>query len=659
MKIFETLKFLFRVYRFSGFHDFLRTLKYRIISFSQRFLFFFIKMNLISGYPGLGKLRTLELSRINFFFLCYKDPERLRKALEKNCPSFLNSLFSLCEKFMMDEHDILGSGPVKFGKSYPWHEDFKSGYRWDPDTFFKDIKYGNVRGVDVKVPWELSRLQFLPPLSLAYILTGNEVFRDRIISLVEDWEKSNKPMRGVNWNCTMDVSIRLANLTFTFTNIIHSLDEKTLEKFLRLHLLHTKHIMRNLEWNPFYTSNHYMANICGLLISTLPFRDFPYYRNVFQFALKEYFNEILKQFREDGTNFESSSYYHCFVLEMVIYPLLFLKREGISLDGRILERLKKAVEFSFYLHSPDGEIVQVGDMDSGKFFSLTKRKRRNFYHLLSFGSHIFNVFFPFKDEEIFLFVPEENLEKRKMDEELKEYFVSFEEGNIHIFKNGEFYFVFLNPVQGTKGIGNHNHNDKLSFVIFFKGIEFFSDPGTFIYTPYPEYRNLFRSTSYHNTISVNDVEQCSFVDWSLFYLKDEAEVYSEARREGEGVFVFRGYHTGYRKIGIDQHFREIRLNVKERRVVIKDFLKGKKRIFKFKIHFILHPHVNVREEEDAVILEREGSFCQMKKNTSLKFRIEEAFYSPEYGVKLKSKKIVFEGYFQGETSVESELIFSG
>ncbi len=49
-----------------------------------------------------------------------------------------------------------------------WHIDFKSGYRWSEKTWFKDIRYGHKHGVDIKVPWELARMQHLPQMAIAY-----------------------------------------------------------------------------------------------------------------------------------------------------------------------------------------------------------------------------------------------------------------------------------------------------------------------------------------------------------------------------------------------------------------------------------------------------------------------------------------------------------
>ena len=54
-----------------------------------------------------------------------------------------------------------------------WQRDFKSGWRWSEHTWYGRIRYGHHAGVDIKVPWELARMQHLPQLALAYALARN------------------------------------------------------------------------------------------------------------------------------------------------------------------------------------------------------------------------------------------------------------------------------------------------------------------------------------------------------------------------------------------------------------------------------------------------------------------------------------------------------
>ena len=89
-----------------------------------------------------------------------------------------------------------------------WQLDFKSGYRWSNKEWYRKINYGNNRGADIKVPWELSRCSHFLTLGQAYFLTGDEKYTREYIYQVMDWIENNPVLFGVNWVCTMDVAIR-------------------------------------------------------------------------------------------------------------------------------------------------------------------------------------------------------------------------------------------------------------------------------------------------------------------------------------------------------------------------------------------------------------------------------------------------------------------
>ncbi|MBV9079822.1 MAG: hypothetical protein JO102_01745, partial [Elusimicrobia bacterium] len=136
--------------------------------------------------------------------------------------------------------DVLGSGPVDLeafrqrsdlrlypgttgaapseialASRIPWHFDFKAGVAWPPATFFSDVAWG-AAGVDIKVPWELSRCQHFVTLGQAYAITRDERFARAFSEQLEDWIRANPPKYGVNWACAMDVALRAANWLFAW-----------------------------------------------------------------------------------------------------------------------------------------------------------------------------------------------------------------------------------------------------------------------------------------------------------------------------------------------------------------------------------------------------------------------------------------------------------
>jgi len=328
-------------------------------------------------------------------------------------------------------HILSESSPQRPGRYIPidWHLDFKSGYRWREDTWYKDIKYGHLLGVDVKVPWELARMQHLPQLAWAYALAQLEIegfedperYKREFRNQVLDFISTNPPRWGVNWVCTMDVAIRVANWLMTydlFTSFGAQFDEEFDKVFVRSVFEHGVHIINNLEWGESLRSNHYLSDIVGLLFVAAYLPCTPETDAWLAFAVQELIKEVASQFYSDGGNFEASTSYHRLAAEMVVYATAFVLglpdeklqalknydhamikvKPGIKpsplphytlpaqgnnpkfKDGAskpespfppwYFERLEKMAEFTMHITKPNNHIPQIGDNDSGRFFKF-------------------------------------------------------------------------------------------------------------------------------------------------------------------------------------------------------------------------------------------------------------------------------------------------
>ncbi len=318
-----------------------------------------------------------------------------------------------------------------------WHLDFKSGYRWREDIWYKDIKYGHLLGVDIKVPWELARMQHLPQLAWAYALAQQKTedfdvpekyvreFRNQVL----DFISTNPPRWGVNWACTMDVSIRAANWLIAYDLFISfgtHFDVEFAEVLSRSIYEHGQHIIENLEWSTELRSNHYLSNIIGLLFVSVYLPCSSEVNAWLAFSVQELIKEVKNQFYEDGSNFEASTSYHRLSAEMVIYATALVlglseeKRQSLKdYDHNIIKgkpelssaplpsyslpnskdespfpawyftRLERMAEFSMHLTKCNGNIPQIGDNDSGRFLKLfpvfkrmTVGEARSCYHNL-------------------------------------------------------------------------------------------------------------------------------------------------------------------------------------------------------------------------------------------------------------------------------------
>ncbi len=292
--------------------------------------------------PEAGDTGTL-LTNGDWFFHrgFFLDPGARRRVVESvrvTHPAAIPATIESAEQICAHRFDLLGSGPTDLGPQIDWHRDFKSGFRWNPRVFSTRLRYGDVSGADVKVPWELSRFQHLATLGKAYWLTNDSRYATEFVAQLTHWMAENPPQFGVNWACTMDVAIRAFNWLWGYA-FFHDAPQVTpaFRRTLAGSLLaHGRYVRRNLERGADgITSNHYLANLVGLagLGFACPiFREAQAWRD---FSLAETFREIERQVHADGGDYESSIPYHRLVTEMFLAVAILCRRNRVAAAGRV------------------------------------------------------------------------------------------------------------------------------------------------------------------------------------------------------------------------------------------------------------------------------------------------------------------------------------
>ncbi|MBX6366436.1 MAG: hypothetical protein IRZ04_00565 [Rhodospirillales bacterium] len=254
-----------------------------------------------------------------------------------------------------------------------WQVDFRSGFIWGEKLWSNDIRVGAARWADVKVPWELARMQHLATLAWAYALARDgdrdaapaeaycRAFRNQIL----DFIATNPPRFGVNWMTAMDVAIRAANwvVAYDLFRVAGASFDEPFESVLKRSLLeHGRHILANLEKYPEGRGNHYLADIAGLLFIATALGE----RRWLEFGERELLAETRYQFGEDGGNFEASTCYHRLSAEMVAFATALRRIR----DPDHLDRIAAMAEFTRWITKPNGRVPQIGDNDSGRFLKL-------------------------------------------------------------------------------------------------------------------------------------------------------------------------------------------------------------------------------------------------------------------------------------------------
>lgn len=490
-----------------------------------------------------------------------------------------------------------------------WFLDPQSNVTYSKGTWYRTAKNTNVQSADVKYPWELSRFQHFTLIGEAYKLTKDEIYAQEFKDQVTDWINANPPKLGINWACTMEVGIRIANWIVGLMYFIESdcIDNEFLGLFYNSAITHGDHIYNNLENLQVYTSNHYTANLAGLFILSIFLPESSKSKRWKKFSLKELEKEIDAQTLDSGWQYESSTAYHRLVTEMFLYSYIFGKNTGVSFSASFIIKLQNMINVMECVSKTDGKLPQIGDNDSGRFL-------------------VFNLDKKYDDLCINYILETAKQHKELVNDKLQSNFTFYHDAGRFIWKNNSMYLLFLAGPKGQGGNGGHAHNDVLSYELNIGGQDIFIDPGTYTYTLKPEMRNFFRSVKNHNTLYWENIEPCS-LEKGLFTLKEEGNLIIESEQIEESSQTVIGLYKYHGRF----HRRSVTVDSSKKQIVIKDNCSHNNAI----LSFVLFPGLEFQIRSTSIIFE--GIKVEFSGIASL--YIESGFYSSGYG-KITETRIV-------------------
>ena len=467
-----------------------------------------------------------------------------------------------------------------------WQVDIKSGFRWSVETPSYQILDNLPDGADIKLPWELGRLNHLPILAIASALDGEveedeselnkyaAEFRNQVI----DFVSSNPPGYGVNW-CTATIAgIRTCNLLLAYDlfraqNVEFDAGfDRIISSTVRSH---AEFIRKNLEWWDLgQRNNHYLANIAGLAFAAAYLPRNSKTNGWLRFAGRHLEQEVLHQFNDDGSSYESSTAYHAFSLELVSWTAAIIidcmerwhsihrQTTRTNVFGlSFWNRLARAINFLQDTRLHSGDLLQIGDNDSGRLFKLNpvasvvprRRAMRTLAHLIDSWEVIQEA--EFLDENVLDYSEvhrvvqslseykpgsgdglltklvwaacsgfstesqsearpsfKEIISTRKdpskfiaststlipLDDADKDLEVThYPDFGLVLFRSPDILVSVVCKTKPYRTLVGHPHDDQMSITIEHSGIEYLADPGTYVYTPSEKRRNQFRSSAFH------------------------------------------------------------------------------------------------------------------------------------------------------------------
>ncbi len=531
----------------------------------------------------------------------------LRSRLQKQDPALLEAIVRSADKLLLEGVPLLGWGRASLLRPVPWHADACSGITW-PMRFHKLIDIVREgEPCDVKYPWELSRLQGLPVIAGAWVLSGDPRYFTETWDLLLDWSSQNPEGYGVNWTCSMEVAIRAINLA-AVADLLDSGASPAQRKFLaRLLRAHEHHLRWNLEVSD-VSGNHLFFDYLGIALLSLLLDGASSDR--FRKAAEILAGETDAQFHVDGVHLEHATGYQRLMLEGVLLYLIAARHHGVKAENTLWAVAKRARAFLEAISDARGAIPAIGDSDSGNVLTLGGVS----------GNHAAPLF------EYFAAVGLGGLAtKGCLDASARAWFshlggldtrgseaapakeailslASFEDAGYFVIRNRDLLMVLRAGPSGLGGRGSHDHNDQLSFVFSLGGRPVLIDPGTSTYTSDVSQHAWDLATAHHNTVSLAGLEQSPIQQGSVTCTVRNARGRCESfTQDGDGRILWSG-SVPYG--GTLKHLREVTVaqtGADTLLIEIRDLLHCAEDIQRpAAAHFLLHPDFRVKVAGDGL-----------------------------------------------------------
>ncbi|MFN8058313.1 MAG: alginate lyase family protein [Vicinamibacterales bacterium] len=242
--------------------------------------------------------------------------------------------------------------------------------------------------------------------------------------------------------------------------------------------------------------NHRTIELYMLLVVSLAFPGIDRDGRLAAFALEALHDNLLCDVRPDGAHREASTHYHCIALRSFLGAIENARRYRLAVPASFVARAERACEFAMHIHRPDGTIPACADADAADYRDV-----------LALGARLFG-------RSDFAWAASAGATGTRPAVTS----ASFPDVGYYTQRSGwgggsptlsdERFLIFdCGPV----GDGGHGHYDALAIDVSSARGPLLVDPGRFTYAEgEPNWRRWFKSTSAHNTVTVDGLDQTSY-----------------------------------------------------------------------------------------------------------------------------------------------------
>jgi hypothetical protein len=451
-----------------------------------------------------------------------------------------------------------------------WHLDPQSGVS-APRAFGPLLDYrdpavaGNCRNI-----WELNRHQHLSLVAAAYAASCDERYARFVREQLTTWLDQNPWPLGVNWQSPLEMALRLISWLWIWRLLDGSPERERLfgpSGLLWPAIYRHQTVVAALRSRGSSANNHLIGEMAGLYVSSVAWPVFDESRTWARRARMVLHDEAVRQYFASGLNREQSFGYHVFTTELLALAGLEGQRHGDAFSTGYLQGLGRAVAAAAAQLTDGGVAPRYGDADEATAVDLGQRRsgldwlgalaaswlgqpsasraEPNEILLaaaLLMGSDVGAA--AGSDAPSALAMP-----GAPPTEPVAPGTIAYPDAGLFVMRSraaGRILCIADAGPLGYLSIAAHGHADALSFTVTVDDDELLVDPGTFTYHYDPLWREYFRGTSAHNTVTVDGQSQ-SVADGPFMWSRKAETTVLRWESTAHGA-VLEAAHNGYERL---------------------------------------------------------------------------------------------------------------
>ena len=404
-----------------------------------------------------------------------------------------------------------GYPEARYPGAIEWDLDPLRGHRW-PSVAAARLDH-RTAPADPKWIWELNRLQHLPWLAQAWLLTGDEGYADAALEQLDGWIAGNPVGIGIAWRGGFEAGVRAISVALALQGLRDApgLDAERFRRAVRALAAMARMAWRDRSRHS-SANNHLVGELVGALCVAALLPELAEAAAWDHRAERALAVAGARQVLGDGAGAEQAFAYQVFTGDLLLVAAALRRAAGRRVPAGVLGGLERGAGYLAALLGDDDPVPAYGDDDDGFALRLDAADRRDPRGHL--GAVAALTGHPAARRAGHL----DPTARWLLGEDGERTFAATRpgpppgsfvapSGGLVVLRGGARRVTLDAGPLGYLSIAAHGHADALSLTLAEGGRELVGDPGAASYFAHPAWRSAHRSTAAHATVGVDGRDQ--------------------------------------------------------------------------------------------------------------------------------------------------------